>query len=72
MADAEQMRRRFATSPTFKVLSAVGDPPEVYQVEFRVRSVEKVTASEPAFRDTHVAEIQLTSEYPACRPSAGC
>jgi len=33
-----------------------------------VRSVEKVEKDIPVFRDEHMAEIQLTSEYPRMAP----
>src|SRR5580658_6435266 len=61
MADAEQMTRKFAACDYAKVILTTGDPPELYQVRFNVRSIEKTEKDKPIFRDEHVVEIQLTS-----------
>jgi ubiquitin-protein ligase len=67
-ADAEQMRRAFDAFTPIHILSAVGEPPEKYVVEFRVRSLIRGPGREPVIADRHVAEIQLTLEYPRQSP----
>jgi hypothetical protein len=39
MSDAEQMKRVFKNSPFIRVASATGNPPDVYQIEYRVKSL---------------------------------
>jgi ubiquitin-protein ligase len=51
-----------------RVLSAVGDPPETYQIEYRLWGLVRGPHGQPTPRDQHVAEIQLTSEYPRQSP----
>ena len=70
MADAEQLARTFAGCDFIRV-SAVpdsGDPPEAYQVEFRLKSLEKYPASPPRVREWHRVEIRLGAEYPRLAP----
>src|SRR6476620_9706678 len=40
-ADAEQMSTAFAGSELIRVVSAAGSPPEVYQVEYHVKSLDR-------------------------------
>lgn len=68
-ADAEQMREAFRDSPHIKVVSMEGDPPELYRLEYHVKSLDRgKRADQPVPRDTHLVEIQLTSEYPRQSP----
>lgn len=66
-SDARQMTAAFADSPFIRVHSAVGNPPDVYQVEYRVRGLERDT-SQPRIREQHLVEIQLTADYPRVAP----
>lgn len=67
MVDAEQMAKAFTAQGPIRIKSATGDPPEVYQVEYRVKGLQKGWMG-PKTRDTHLVEIQLTSEYPRVSP----
>jgi ubiquitin-protein ligase len=67
-ADAKQMAEVFAGSETIKVTSLAGDPPEAYQVEYSVRSLERGRGGKPIARDKHLVEIRLTSDYPRLSP----
>src|SRR5438105_3322003 len=68
LADAEQMSRVFANFSLIKVHSTTGDPPEVYQIEYRVKGLAPAKGNSPAIREQHLVEIQLTSDYPRLSP----
>jgi ubiquitin-protein ligase len=68
IADADQMTRSFSGAGPIRVKSTTGDPPELYQVEYHVKGLQKGWLGRPKTRDTHVVEIQLTSEYPRVSP----
>ena len=67
-ADAELMARAFQKFPLIRVHSAVGSPPDVYQIVYNVRGLARGPNGQPVLRDGHVAEIQLTREYPRQSP----
>ena len=68
-ADARQMQAAFASFPSIRVVSTEGDPPEVYRLEYHVKSLERgKRPNQPIPRETHLVEIQLTSEYPRQSP----
>jgi len=67
-ADAEQMAQTFNGAVPIRLKAAVGDPPETYQLEYFVRGLEPGKGGEPVFRDSHLVEIQLTSDYPRLSP----
>lgn len=69
MADAQQMAQAFgAPDGPIRIKSAVGDPPELYQLEYHVRGLQRGWFGRPKKRDVHRVEIQLTSEYPRVSP----
>jgi formylglycine-generating enzyme required for sulfatase activity/WD40 repeat protein/ubiquitin-protein ligase/ribosomal protein L29 len=68
LADAEQMRQAAARSSVFRIQSMEGDPPELYRIEYRVHGLAPGPGGKPAPRDSHLVEIQLTSEYPRVSP----
>jgi ubiquitin-protein ligase len=68
LADAEQMGRAFANSSLIRIHSSEGDPPELYRIEYHVHGLARGPGGEPVPRDTHLVEIQLTSEYPRVPP----
>jgi len=67
-ADAEQMATAFRDFPLIRVVSTKGEPPEVYQIEYQVRGLERGKKNQPVPREKHLVEIQLTSEYPRISP----
>jgi ubiquitin-protein ligase len=67
-ADAEQMAAAFRDFPLIRVVSTKGEPPEVYQIEYQVRGLERGKKNQPVPREKHLVEIQLTSEYPRISP----
>jgi ubiquitin-protein ligase len=67
-ADARQMAETFTGSEMIKVTPVAGDPPEAYQVEYAVRSLERGRRGKPIARDKHLVEIRLTSDYPRLSP----
>ncbi|HZL34379.1 MAG TPA: ubiquitin-conjugating enzyme E2 [Tepidisphaeraceae bacterium] len=69
MADAQQMTKAFGSGiGPIRIKSAVGDPPEVYQIEYNVSSLARGWFGRPKKRTSHRVEIQLTSEYPRVSP----
>jgi ubiquitin-protein ligase len=67
-ADAEQMAAAFRDFPLIRVVSTKGEPPEVYQIEYQVRGLDRNKKNQPVPRERHLVEIQLTSEYPRISP----
>jgi ubiquitin-protein ligase len=67
-ADAEQMAAAFRDFPLIRVVSTKGEPPEIYQIEYQVRGLERGKKNLPVPREKHLVEIQLTSEYPRISP----
>jgi len=67
-SDAQQMRSRFAGQSVIRILRQEGDPPERYEMQFNVKSIERLDGDKPVLRHENVAQIQLTSEYPRQAP----
>jgi ubiquitin-protein ligase/DNA-directed RNA polymerase subunit RPC12/RpoP len=67
-ADAEAMTTAFANFESIRVLPLAGDPPEVYQVDYRVEGLQRGPDKKPVPRADHRIEIHLTSEYPRLAP----
>ena len=68
-ADAEQMKVAFERFPLIKIRSMLGDPPDVYELEYFVRGLERIPGrKEPIERNYHLAEIRLISDYPRLSP----
>jgi ubiquitin-protein ligase len=68
VADAKQMAAAFGKFETIRVVSTVGDPPDVYRIEYNVKGLERGKKNEPAPRGQHLVEIQLTADYPRLSP----
>src|SRR5205085_5548472 len=59
LADAEQMKHAFANSPLIKIKSIEGDPPEVYEVDFFLKGLERIEGRrDPIERTYHSAQIK--------------
>ncbi|MGA2439578.1 MAG: ubiquitin-conjugating enzyme E2 [Tepidisphaeraceae bacterium] len=69
IADLRQMGEAFRNGPIIHMMDVAGDPAEVYKIEFNVRGIEALKSKQPVFRDRHVAEIRLTSDYPRLAPA---
>ena len=68
-SDALQMASAFRDSPLIRVRNSVGDPPDAYEVEYRVRGLERGKRSDqPIVREHHLVEIQLPADYPRLPP----
>ena len=67
-ADAEEIAGAFAGQSTIEVTPLAGNPPEAYRVRYAVKSLDRGPGGKPVPRETHEAEIQLTSEYPRVSP----
>ena len=67
-ADARQMQQRFASFPLIRIFGAVGNPPETYRIIYNIRGLARGHDGKPTFREEHLVEIKLTSEYPRQSP----
>jgi hypothetical protein len=67
-ADAELMARTFAGAGPIRLKGTVGDPPSSYQLEYLVRGLAPGKGRDPVIRDSHLVEIELTSDYPRLSP----
>ncbi len=68
-SDSDQIRRTFSGFDPIRLLDSRGAPPEIYRIEFHINGIESLgPGGQPIFRDTHVAELRLTSEYPRMAP----
>lgn len=69
LADAEHMAQAFTHSPLIKILQSQGTPPDLYRIEYDIQSLEPTDNPEqPAPRNVHQVEIQLTADYPRMPP----
>jgi len=66
-ADHEMVRRHFADHPRIRVVEALGDPPERYRFELRVKGLV-LQNQEIVAKDTHLVEVFLTLGYPRQAP----
>jgi len=70
IADAEHVAEAFKDSPIIRVIETDGQPPDLYRIEYLIRSLQPgEDPEEPAPRDVHQVEIQLTADYPRVSPS---
>ena len=67
MADARNMASAFTHFDLIKIKSTTGDPAEIYQIEYHIKSYDRGKKN-PVIREYHIAEIQLTSDYPRMAP----
>jgi ubiquitin-protein ligase len=69
-ADAEQMRAAFGDFAFIKLRNMHGDPPDVYELEYFVKGLERIPGrKEPIERNYHLVEIRLISDYPRMGPA---
>jgi len=68
MADAQQIAQAFAYYPKINILKTQGDPPDLYQIEYRVQGLDRGPDGKPIRRDQHQVEIHLTADYPRLAP----
>ncbi len=66
-ADYEKLQNYVKRHPRLKLLRAAGEPPELYQFEYRIRSLRQ-TADGLEFVGSHTVEIMLPRDYPRMPP----
>ncbi len=66
-ADFEKLQEFVKRHPRLKLLRAAGDPPELYQLEYRIRSLRQVD-DDLEFAGSHTVEIVLPRDYPRTPP----
>ena len=67
-SDYEQIQARLHASKFITVRNVTGDPPERYEIEYRVRSLVLQNDGQIVESAPHVAEIILTRAYPHRAP----
>lgn len=68
LADAEQMRRAFDACEHIRVVSTAGDPPDTYEIEYRVRGLRPGPKDRPLDCPQHRVRITLPADYPRLSP----
>ena len=67
-SDYEQIKARLNASQFIAIRKVTGDPPERYEIEYRVRSLVLQNDGQIVEAPSHVAEIILTRAYPHRAP----
>jgi ubiquitin-protein ligase len=68
-ADYRDVSEQFAGHPLITVTPLRGNPPEAYEVRYRIRGLELDKAtSRPRVRTEHVAHLYLQDTYPREKP----
>jgi ubiquitin-protein ligase len=68
MADLQQMTDLFGQGTIIHLKETQGNPAELYKIEYQIAGIEKMDRDRPVMRQSHLAEIQMTSEYPRIAP----
>jgi ubiquitin-protein ligase len=66
-ADYEKLQRYVSSHPRLQLIQAEGDPPERYQLEYRVRGLRQKDGALVEVR-SHLVEIALPRDYPRVPP----
>lgn len=66
-ADYNNLRDYVKRHPRLKLIAADGDPPERYQLEYRIRSIRRVDDEMQTIK-SHMVEITLPRDYPRTPP----
>ena len=66
-ADHEKLKEYVRRHPRLKLIEVFGDPPERYQVEYKIRSLRQVDEDLKVVKE-HLVEIALPRDYPRMPP----
>jgi len=66
-ADHQNLVEYIRRHPRLRLIQAAGDPPEQYQIEYRIRSLRQV-GDELQKIKSHIVEISLPRNYPRTPP----
>ena len=66
--DWRKLNRSYAYHPYVRVIPQQGDPPTVYHVEYRVRTLEINSEGQLNYSPTCTVEITLPAEFPHAEP----
>jgi predicted Zn finger-like uncharacterized protein len=66
-ADYERLRDFVRRHPRLRLVQVDGDPPELYQLEYRIKSLRQVDDRMTVVK-THLVEIMLPRNYPRTPP----
>ena len=65
--DHDELRQYAADQDRILIRNTAGDPPEKYQIEYRIKGLE-MKGDEVVERSSHLVEIVLPLEYPTMEP----
>ncbi len=65
--DSDELRQYAADQDRVLIRNTTGDPPEKYQIEYRIKGLE-MKGGEVVERSSHLVEIVLPLEYPTMEP----
>lgn len=65
----EEIQKRFSRSPYIRIVSTEGDPPQNYEIEFRVKGLSKDDEGRAVIIDSHRVNINLPFGYPHFPPN---
>jgi len=68
ISDAQLIEQALQSFPLIKIRSTQGSPPETYQIEYNIKGLVRGKGGKLEMRDSHIVEIQLTSDYPRSAP----
>src|SRR6476469_8080722 len=66
-ADSAKLHDYVRRHPRVRIIQAVGDPPERYQLEYRIKSLRMV-GTDLQLVQTHLVEVALPRNYPRTPP----
>lgn len=67
LADQRMVERCFANHPHIRVVEALGDPPERYKIEYRLKGLV-MQQEQVVPKEVHLVEVFLTLGYPRQAP----
>jgi ubiquitin-protein ligase len=68
IADARQMAHAFQNHDVILIRSTQGEPADLYEVEYQINGIEQAAGEKTTVRNSHVVQVQLTSDYPRLGP----
>ncbi|MFZ5769910.1 MAG: hypothetical protein ACOY4W_00640 [Thermodesulfobacteriota bacterium] len=65
----EEIKSRFSASPYIRITATAGNPPESYEITYRVKGISQVVGDQAVIVDNHRVSIVLPFGYPHFPPN---
>ncbi|RJX35114.1 MAG: hypothetical protein C4531_02610 [Desulfurivibrio sp.] len=65
----EEIKSRFSASPYIRITATAGNPPESYEITYRVKGISQVAGGQAVMVDKHRVSIVLPFGYPHFPPN---